>query len=139
MIRRPPRSTRTDTLFPYTTLFRSFLRVAGERVPAFAAIGERLGHRRLGRQAAQRIVDRAAKRVDLWHCLLFPVSAPDIGRLAADVVFDPVEPGDPIESVGGERSRDRLGALETLAAEIRPAGDHLDGPRSDGRSEGKEG
>src|SRR3546814_1137562 len=27
MIRRPPRSTRTDTLFPYTTLFRS-LRIA---------------------------------------------------------------------------------------------------------------
>src|SRR3546814_21185045 len=27
MIRRPPRSTRTDTLFPYTTLFRSFLRL----------------------------------------------------------------------------------------------------------------
>src|SRR3546814_6936317 len=24
MLRRPPRSTRTDTLFPYTTLFRSF-------------------------------------------------------------------------------------------------------------------
>src|SRR3546814_3406077 len=27
MIRRPPRSTRTDTLFPYTTLFRSLLGV----------------------------------------------------------------------------------------------------------------
>src|SRR3546814_14635079 len=27
MIRRPPRSTRTDTLFPYTTLFRSDLRL----------------------------------------------------------------------------------------------------------------
>src|SRR3546814_12082306 len=27
MIRRPPRSTRTDTLFPYTTLFRSFTEV----------------------------------------------------------------------------------------------------------------
>src|SRR3546814_950284 len=27
MIRRPPRSTRTDTLFPYTTLFRSFVRL----------------------------------------------------------------------------------------------------------------
>src|SRR3546814_5415869 len=26
MIRRPPRSTRTDTLFPYTTLFRSAMR-----------------------------------------------------------------------------------------------------------------
>src|SRR3546814_20010620 len=28
MIRRPPRSTRTDTLFPYTTLFRSCYGVA---------------------------------------------------------------------------------------------------------------
>src|SRR3546814_12950696 len=28
MIRRPPRSTRTDTLFPYTTLFRSAMWVA---------------------------------------------------------------------------------------------------------------
>src|SRR3546814_14172762 len=29
MIRRPPRSTRTDTLFPYTALFRSTLTEAG--------------------------------------------------------------------------------------------------------------
>src|SRR3546814_9575259 len=29
MIRRPPRSTRTDTLFPYTTLFRSRTRSGG--------------------------------------------------------------------------------------------------------------
>src|SRR3546814_8314213 len=29
MIRRPPRSTRTDTLFPYTTLFRSLHAVMG--------------------------------------------------------------------------------------------------------------
>src|SRR3546814_13840766 len=29
MIRRPPRSTRTDTLFPYTTLFRSVVDVRG--------------------------------------------------------------------------------------------------------------
>src|SRR3546814_8859288 len=28
MIRRPPRSTRTDTLFPYTTLFRSIVQTA---------------------------------------------------------------------------------------------------------------
>src|SRR3546814_15330544 len=28
MIRRPPRSTRTDTLFPYTTLFRSYVAAA---------------------------------------------------------------------------------------------------------------
>src|SRR3546814_14977487 len=29
MIRRPPRSTRTDTLFPYTTLFRSYAYTGG--------------------------------------------------------------------------------------------------------------
>src|SRR3546814_13303763 len=34
MIRRPPRSTRTDTLFPYTTLFRSVLN-AGDKVLMF--------------------------------------------------------------------------------------------------------
>src|SRR3546814_17296267 len=33
MIRRPPRSTRTDTLFPYTTLFRSLAFLAPLAVP----------------------------------------------------------------------------------------------------------
>src|SRR3546814_5526103 len=32
MIRRPPRSTRTDTLFPYTTLFRSPARAFGHAI-----------------------------------------------------------------------------------------------------------
>src|SRR3546814_2191156 len=31
MIRRPPRSTRTDTLFPYTTLFRSIHAIRAAR------------------------------------------------------------------------------------------------------------
>src|SRR3546814_11848837 len=35
MIRRPPRSTRTDTLFPYTTLFRSWLVRLAHGVYAF--------------------------------------------------------------------------------------------------------
>src|SRR3546814_12694384 len=49
MIRRPPRSTRTDTLFPYTTLFRS--------LPA----GGDPGIRAVGRAADQvRRRDRAA-------------------------------------------------------------------------------
>src|SRR3546814_16284964 len=51
MIRRPPRSTRTDTLFPYTTLFRSAARRRRSRHP-----------RRLdgeGRQAAGQPVRRA--------------------------------------------------------------------------------
>src|SRR3546814_1315253 len=37
MIRRPPRSTRTDTLFPYTTLFRS-RRLFGTRVQGRARL-----------------------------------------------------------------------------------------------------
>src|SRR3546814_6701806 len=41
MIRRPPRSTRTDTLFPYTTLFRSIGDVVDCRSrPAGQQIGE---------------------------------------------------------------------------------------------------
>src|SRR3546814_6876607 len=44
MIRRPPRSTRTDTLFPYTTLFRSaadrrFLQLRGPRSHLHARLG----------------------------------------------------------------------------------------------------
>src|SRR3546814_7845901 len=40
MLRRPPRSTRTDTLFPYTTLFRSdAARAAYAAVDGLAAVG----------------------------------------------------------------------------------------------------
>src|SRR3546814_15143053 len=39
MIRRPPRSTRTDTLFPYTTLFRSPWNGAGASAFAPSAYG----------------------------------------------------------------------------------------------------
>src|SRR3546814_1611023 len=39
MIRRPPRSTRTDTLFPYTTLFRS----SGSGSHAFGTFNEAIG------------------------------------------------------------------------------------------------
>src|SRR3546814_6870488 len=64
MIRRPPRSTRTDTLFPYTTLFRSvdpaFVQVIGRKgaavalqLPARRTPGLAVdGHMRLGRGAA---------------------------------------------------------------------------------------
>src|SRR3546814_8039994 len=73
MIRRPPRSTRTDTLFPYTTLFRSdvvgeieqaarrivaaalarFVEVAPDQQRVDQIEGARLGHVQLGRQRRQ--------------------------------------------------------------------------------------
>src|SRR3546814_7202128 len=44
MIRIPPRSTRTDTLFPYTTLFRDGSRLRSRKMPilldAFFAVGD---------------------------------------------------------------------------------------------------
>src|SRR3546814_17308081 len=42
MIRRPPRSTRTDTLFPYTTLFRSIVQAVADHqaVVAVLALGD---------------------------------------------------------------------------------------------------
>src|SRR3546814_10501228 len=43
MIRRPPRSTRTDTLFPYTTLFRSSNSPSNSPKPGDSPLG---GHRR---------------------------------------------------------------------------------------------
>src|SRR3546814_15820931 len=60
MIRRPPRSTRTDTLFPYTTLFRSVLPV---RRRAFAP------------DLSSRYRDRAVRHGD-------PRRAPHRGHLA---------------------------------------------------------
>src|SRR3546814_12205250 len=69
MIRRPPRSTRTDTLFPYTTLFRSALPfllegLAAARAVAVAAfhveaVAQALCHRR-----ADEGVDVAAEPAD---------------------------------------------------------------------------
>src|SRR3546814_4162003 len=49
MVRRPPRSTRTDTLFPYTTLFRSRAGVPAMRV----RIGAQLRHAERQRRAGK--------------------------------------------------------------------------------------
>src|SRR3546814_13071420 len=81
MIRRPPRSTRTDTLFPYTTLFRSQLdagdvALAGRALEGQAAtmqIDQRLRQRQaqagaLG-LAVQRLVHLAEGRHHLVEVL----------------------------------------------------------------------
>src|SRR3546814_2742596 len=59
MIRRPPRSTRTDTLFPYTTLFRSqhALLRPGE-VGARADLAVFSGHARLWIEVAHLVVEQ---------------------------------------------------------------------------------
>src|SRR3546814_12111863 len=71
MIRRPPRSTRTDTLFPYTTLFRSFVAPREAR-----EIGQRLHRLRDGR--ARRVGggdgrERVGGIVAAGHTKLHPI------------------------------------------------------------------
>src|SRR3546814_9505511 len=58
MIRRPPRSTRTDTLFPYTTLFRSGVFRRDQRI----AVGRRLAEPRADRQDEVRCADAFDER-----------------------------------------------------------------------------
>src|SRR3546814_7922993 len=67
MIRRPPRSTRTDTLFPYTTLFRSVLQRLGGGEPAVAG--------------SERDVDQRIARLIEIH-----LAAQDAGDVEIDVL-----------------------------------------------------
>src|SRR3546814_3586832 len=77
MIRRPPRSTRTDTLFPYTTLFRSERGTGqaagialhagrGQRLVPWQEAGEQVGDERTARRglgaAAAEIQATPARR-----------------------------------------------------------------------------
>src|SRR3546814_2435557 len=57
MIRRPPRSTRTDTLFPYTTLFRSIFHLAAI-VSGQAEVEFELGMK-INFDATREILERA--------------------------------------------------------------------------------
>src|SRR3546814_4411820 len=74
MIRRPPRSTRTDTLFPYTTLFRSLLAPAHEEVaPLAVEVAEReaavaAGHARADlRHLHQAVPQTVAVHLQVLH------------------------------------------------------------------------
>src|SRR3546814_5976298 len=98
MIRRPPRSTRTDTLFPYTTLFRSVAVAAGVAAAAFldrarvvlmlrvadahgAGAGEVMAVARVaGRHHAVEHVDAARDR---FHQVLGPADPPQVARAIA--------------------------------------------------------
>src|SRR3546814_10880633 len=69
MIRRPPRSTRTDTLFPYTTLFRSagLLEVEGRLLRIVGALLDILREQRVGlvdREVVAHLAEAAQDRLD---------------------------------------------------------------------------
>src|SRR3546814_18041333 len=82
MIRRPPRSTRTDTLFPYTTLFRSHGDAAllhglqQGRLRARAGAVDLVGHQELAEHRTGNEAEGAA--ADL--VLLQDLRPQDVGR-----------------------------------------------------------
>src|SRR3546814_10226042 len=72
MTRRPPRSTRTDTLFPYTTLFRSHQ--PPDRDRALLKQGHGLGYELLERgrvvQRPDRVLDRSEEHTSELQSLM---------------------------------------------------------------------
>src|SRR3546814_11333248 len=77
MIRRPPRSTRTDTLFPYTTLFRS-LRLMGLSRTLFIHFRHGAGDR----------APRSEKRLKAFDLIVEP-GIKDVRRAIAVQHIDP--------------------------------------------------
>src|SRR3546814_15826442 len=68
MIRRPPRSTRTDTLFPYTTLFRSYRRQHESTASVVLRWHARLRHADLsGPGSARRTVSDGSAHHRVLH------------------------------------------------------------------------
>src|SRR3546814_17584275 len=89
MIRRPPRSTRTDTLFPYTTLFRSVRIGLPQRARLFqfgdeGATGMDLPQADIAQQPAAGTAQRGerAGEVRLQHQKAETAGHGGVGRLA---------------------------------------------------------
>src|SRR3546814_20792523 len=78
MIRRPPRSTRTDTLFPYTTLFRSLHQGGGQERglrPGTLPVAACVGFGKACEIALERHSDDHAHAVSLQRAALAVLSA----------------------------------------------------------------
>src|SRR3546814_11323602 len=82
MIRRPPRSTRTDTLFPYTTLFRSKRRRPWRRGSGIQPKGSRSRTCAAKVAAARSRVKRPPLRASPFHAQLIQHEGVIFGRFA---------------------------------------------------------
>src|SRR3546814_2894603 len=85
MIRRPPRSTRTDTLFPYTTLFRSGDgHLARRIIAAIEDVGDRMAAHRAGIPGLE---DRIDMGVGPFDAVRAPAHQHENDRLAGLLEF----------------------------------------------------
>src|SRR3546814_9255510 len=97
MIRRPPRSTRTDTLFPYTTLFRSAVLLDDVHTHQLAKLGDQLValiQQIVGCVLRRRGVRRGDLRIQVADAFRETVDLSHDGRdLGIDVVALAVQEG----------------------------------------------
>src|SRR3546814_14788091 len=84
MIRRPPRSTRTDTLFPYTTLFRS--PHSGHRSPIHLGPGDQAQDATSGERAPRILHDVLPPFPDVAIGCRARIAIHLVHRVARDVV-----------------------------------------------------
>src|SRR3546814_21088444 len=75
MIRRPPRSTRTDTLFPYTTLFRSPATYRWSSCPAY--LGQRPTSDLCEHPVWQGLAGSQPERREAWRHILDEAVPPE--------------------------------------------------------------
>src|SRR3546814_19203707 len=130
MIRRPPRSTRTDTLFPYTTLFRSWVvgEIGGADADALVG-GERVGALELrmdddraavvGGRNAQRVIglDRHVDRgVAIGVGENLPAAVGHLGRGGAEGVGGDI--GVAVPRILARRAAQRIVAGEIAGARL---------------------
>src|SRR3546814_3843372 len=114
MIRRPPRSTRTDTLFPYTTLFRSSCAdLQQQRAPAQAAADHRYRHlitlTQIGNVLRQHAGRTGSAAIAVFVDVEVVVFRADAGT-AADVVEHSA-----VGLMADEFQRRRAGLIQLLA------------------------
>src|SRR3546814_9222506 len=83
MIRRPPRSTRTDTLFPYTTLFRSSFSGRREGPAWYRILMEDSGSNPWAASATDMLEALLVWRRDVRHFLARPIPESEMERLFA--------------------------------------------------------
>src|SRR3546814_3771518 len=98
MTRRPPRSTRTDTLFPYTTLFRSH--IVDARAERRRGVADRFGERQIG------IVRRHAGEIE--------VGAYEIAIVGGRILIADLEPPGSRDALAVKRRQRCIGTEAVL-------------------------
>src|SRR3546814_2023580 len=110
MKRRPPRSTRTDTLFPYTTLFRSVEYV----VPAIEVVDSRVANWDI--RIWDTVADNASSGLFVLGAVPRKLDGLDLREcgMVMEIRGEPISVGAGIACLGSPRSEEHTSELQSL-------------------------